>query len=259
MKKNEKIDLILLLIYPIIGALLSHVLNINAFGSVIVFFGLPSLYLTIRAFQYSKKALLFSVIASVPLIIIIDYIAHITEQWIIPNSILPFRLLGIVTIEVILWAILNLYLVIMFYEYFLDKHITKRLWHPHMKYLVAIALSLFILFITLYFYLPTFLNIPFFYLCFGIVLLLIPLIIQMVNHPKMNVKFFKTAAYFFYLTFIYEVTALQLGWWDFPGTNFIGWVSIFNVRFPLEELIFWLFLFAMAILTYYEYFNDDEK
>ena len=81
----------------------------------------------------------------------------------------------------------------------------------------------------------------------------------MMNHPKMNVKFFKTAAYFFYLTFIYEVTALQLGWWDFPSTNFIGWVSIFNVRFPLEELIFWLFLFAMAILTYYEYFADDEK
>jgi len=56
-----------------------------------------------------------------------------------------------------------------------------------------------------------------------------------------------------------KVTALQLGWWDFPGSNFIGWVSIFNIRFPLEELIFWLFLFAMAILTYYEFFDDDEK
>jgi hypothetical protein len=259
MDKKEKTDLILLFIYPIIAALLSHLLNTNFFGSVIVFFGLPSIYLTLRAPQYSKKALLFALIVAVPAIIITDYIAHITEQWIIPHSIFPFRLLGIVTIEVILWAILNLYFVIMFYEHFLDKHVTKNFWHPHMKYLVAFAVSLFVLFITLYFYLPTALNIPFFYLCFGIVLLLIPLIIQMANHPTMNVKLFKTTAYFFYLTFIYEVTGLQLGWWDFPGTNFIGWVSVFNIRFPLEELIFWLFLFAMAILTYYEYFDDDEK
>jgi len=196
------------------GALLSHLLNINAFGSVIVFFGLPSLYLTLRAIEYSKKAIMFSIITSFPLIIIIDYIAHTTKQWLIPNSILPFRVFGVVTIEVILWAILNLYLVIMFYEYFLDKHITKKLWHPHMKYLVAVSLFLFILFITLYFYSPLFLNIPYFYLFWGTILLLTPIVIQMVTRPKMNMKFLKTAAYFFYLTFIYEsygITAWLVG------------------------------------------------
>ncbi|MBU0614469.1 MAG: hypothetical protein KJ601_00070 [Nanoarchaeota archaeon] len=257
MKKRERMDLILLLVYPIIGAFVSHVLNVNAFGSIIVFFGLASLYLTIRAFQYSKKALLSSVIISIPLIVIIDYIAQTTKQWVIPNSILPFRLFGIVTIEVIVWVILDLYLVIMFYEYFLDKRVTKKLWHLHMKYFVIITWSLFALFVTLYLYLPTFLDIPFFYICFGIVLLLIPSIIQMVKHTKTNVKFFKTAAYFFYLKVLYEVTALQLGWWDFPGTDYIGWVSILNIKFPIEELIFWLFIFTIAILTYYRYFEDD--
>ncbi len=260
MKKNKrKIDLILLLIYPIIGSLFSLILKINAFESIIIFFAIPALYLTIKAIQYSKKAILFSIIAGVPLIIIVDYIAQITKQWVIPSSIFSFKLLGVIPIEVILWTILNLYLIIMFYEYFLDKHVTKKLWYPHIKYLIIIILFLFILFITFYFYLPTLLNIPFFYLFFGIILLLIPIIIQMSKYPKMNIKFFKTAAYFFYLSFIYEVTALQLNWWHFSGTNFIGWISLFNIKFPLEELIFWISLFAMAVLTYYEYFDDDEK
>ena len=58
---------------------------------------------------------------------------------------------------------------------------------------------------------------------------------------------------------MYELTALKLGWWDFPSRDFVGWVSILGTRFPLEEFVFWLCLFAMAILTYYEFFDDDQK
>lgn len=258
MEKNKKFDLILLLIYPIIGATVSHLLNINAFGSVLVFFGIPSLYLTIRGVKFFKRAITFSVLVSVPLIIIIDYIAHLTGQWLIPNSILP-RLFQYVSIEVIVWAVLNLYFVIMFYEYFLHNHYIKRLFYPQMKYFFIVIYSLFILFLFLYKLFPGFLHIPFFYLFFGIFLILIPVILQFFKYPKFILKFFETAAYFFYLTLTYEITALQLGWWNFPGEQFIGWVSIFNIKFPLEELLFWLILFAMAILTYYEFFDDGEK
>lgn len=258
MDKRKKIDLILLLIYPIIGVAVSHLLNINAFCSVLVFFGIPSFYLSIRAKKYSKKAAIFSILASLPLIIIIDYIAHSTGQWVIPNSILP-RVFQYVTIEVIIWAIFNCYFVIIFYEYFLDHHFTKKLVYPQMKYLVGLFLALFVLFLFVYNFSPLLLNIPYFYLCFGVAFILIPIIIQFFARPKLITKFFETAAYFFYVTFLYEITALQLGWWGFPGRKFIGWISIFDIKFPLEELIFWLLLLAMAMLTYYEFFDDDEK
>jgi len=29
-----------------------------------------------------------------------------------------------------------------------------------------------------------------------------------------------------------------------------------GVRFPLEELIFWIILFSMAVLAHYEYFYE---
>jgi hypothetical protein len=258
MEKRKKLDLIILLIYPIIGAIGSHLLNINAFGSVMVFFGLPSLYLTIRAIKYAKRSIIFSIISSVPLIIIIDYIAHLTDQWIIPNSILP-RIFQYITVEVIVWAILNCYFVIMFYEYFLHHHFTKKLWSNKLRYLFIFGLFLFVLFLFAYNFAPAYLHIPFFYLWFGLILILIPIILQLFTHPKFVSKFFETAAYFFYLTLTYEITALQLGWWDFPGEKFIGWISFFNIRFPVEELVFWLLLFAMCILTFYEYFDDEEK
>lgn len=258
MEKSKKFDLILLLIYPVIGAVVSHLFKINAFGSVIVFFGLPSIYLTIRAVKYAERSIIFSLIASFPFIIIIDYIAHLTGQWIIPHSIFP-RFFQYVTVEVIIWAIFNCYFVVMFYEYFLHHHFVKKLWYPQMKYLIAISLAFFILFLFIYSFLPPFLNIPFFYLLFGVVIVLIPIILQFFTHPKFISKFFETAAYFFYLTLIYEITALQLGWWNFPGEQFIGWVSIFSIKFPLEELIFWLLLFAMSVLTYYEFFDEGEK
>jgi hypothetical protein len=259
MDKNKKIDLIVLLFYPIIGAILSHLLKINAFGSIIIFLGLPSLYLTARCPEHSKKSIIFSVISSVPMIIMIDYIAHLTGQWAFPNSILQYRLFQFVSIEAIIWAVLNLYFVVMFYEHFLHHHITKRLWHPHMKYLAAIILFLFALFVAVYNFVPGLLKIPFFYLWMGIILFLIPLTLQFFMYPRFISKFFEAAAYFFYFTLIYEITALQLGWWDFPGKQFIGWVSFSNIRFPLEELVFWILLFSMAILTHYEFFDENEK
>lgn len=258
MKNRKKLDLILLLIYPIFGAAISYWLHINAFGSVMVFFGFPSLYLTLRAPKYATRAMIFSVAASVPLIIVIDYIAHLTNQWIIPNSILP-RIFEYVTIEVIIWGVLNCYLVVIFYEYFLHHHFERKLWYPQIRYLYIVGLLLFLLFLFTYNFAPSYLHIPYFYFYFGVIIVLVPVVLQLFLHPNFLAKFFETAAYFFYLTLTYEITALQLGWWGFPGEKFIGWVSVFDIKFPLEELIFWLLLFAMCILTFYEYFDDGEK
>lgn len=89
--------------------------------------------------------------------------------------------------------------------------------------------------------------------------MVIPILLQMFNYPKVFSKFALTAAYFFVFTFMYEIAGLRLGWWAFPGTEFIGWVHIFGVSFPLEEFVFWFMLTAFAALSYYEFFEDDEK
>ena len=90
-------------------------------------------------------------------------------------------------------------------------------------------------------------------------MVLIPLLISLFKFPNLSKKFFLAGSYFFFFAFVYELTALKLGWWKFIGNDFIGWVSIFKLSFPFEELFFWFLLLAMAILSYYEFFDDDGK
>jgi len=257
MQKSKKIDLIIMLIYPIFAVLISHFLKINFFWSTIVFFGLPSLYLTIKVPKFSKRVIFFSLVF-IPLAMITDYIAQSTGQWLVMDSTLP-RILFYVSLENILWTFFYFYFVLMFYEYFLHHHFTRLPWHPKLKFFLLLTLFAFCLFLVLHGFSPVPPDVSYFYLWFGTILILIPILLQLFNHPKFISRFFETAAYFFYLTLTYEITALQLGWWYFPSDQFVGWITIRDVRFPLEEFVFWIMLCAMAVLTYYEFFDDGEK
>ncbi len=260
MDPKTKFDLSLLLIYPILSCLFSFVFEVNVFVSILLFFGLPAAHLTFRGLQFSKKALVFSAVTGIPLIIVVDYIAHITGQWIIPNTVFSFRIFDVVTFEIIIWTVLNIYCVIMFYDVFLHHHVTHRLFHPHMKYAIILIVMIFVVFLGVLYSNPLLLGkIPYFYLVFGTLLWLIPIVLEIVFKKKFLSKFIKTAAYFFFLSFLYEITALKRGWWNFPGDQFIGHITVLDVSFPLEELIFWMMLFSMAVLTWYEYFDEGNR
>lgn len=258
MSKKKKFDLILLLIWPILAVFISYLFTINLFHSLFVFLGFPSLFLTIRLGKnFAKKAAIFSLVF-IPIAIVFEYIGHFTGQWLLLDSVLP-KFFKYVSVETLVWLFFNLYFIVMFYEYFLHEYFTNKLWYPKIKYLLIFSLIVFVVFLFFYRLNPNIFFISYFYLRFTIFFALFPIIFQLFKYPKFISKFFETAAYFFYLTLTYEITALQLGWWAFPSEQFIGWVSIFNVRFPFEELFFWMMLCAMAVLSYYEFFDADEK
>jgi hypothetical protein len=52
------------------------------------------------------------------------------------------------------------------------------------------------------------------------------------------------------------LTALSLGLWYYPSNQFIGWVDVHGLRFPVEELFGWILLGVAAILSCYEYLDD---
>ena len=255
--KINLIDKIIILLLPILAAIISFIFHVNAFWSVLLFFVVPSIYLSFRSPKQIKRILTFSAFASVPVIIMVDYIAHVSRQWLIPHSVLHFRMFGLVTIEVIIWALFNFYFVIIFYKHFLDRAYFKKLLPSRMLNMLILIVSLMIAFIVTYIFAPEKLNIPYFYLWFGLIIILIPIVIEFSQYPKVISKFFITACYFFYVSFLYEVTALKLDWWLFPNSTFIGQVNIFGVNFPFEEMFFWLILFSMACLTAFERFDES--
>ena len=255
---NKKRDLVFILLWPILGSIISLLVKANYFISIIIFFGIPAAYLSYKTQKFIKKIALFSAVLAIPLTIVIDYVMEITGGWFTPSSIFgSFRLFGYVMIDDLVWAFLYVYLVAIFYEYFLDEKCTPKLYYPRLKYLFIGTLFILGIFIFLYNSKPSLLQIDYFYLKVGVVLGLIPIILLLLNFPKLYAKFFKTAAYFFFLTFVFEITALKLGQWTFPASNqFIGFVSILGTHFPLEELFFWVVLGALAVLSYYELFDE---
>ncbi len=254
--KSKRRELVVLYWYPFFCFALSHLFNLNTLAAVIIFYAAPSCYLSLRIKKHLGKPLLFAALAGVPFIIIIDHIANVNQEWVVPYSLLDFRFFKYVAFEVILWAVFNVYFVIIFYEYFIENKI-KKVHTSRTNYFTVAVLAFFTLFVMCYFYTPQLFHIPYFYLWWGIILLLIPTVIRLYFRPDLLLDYLQVAAYFFVVTFVSEITALQLGWWYFPETPFIGWISIGELRFPIEELLFWILCFGMAMLSHYEFFYEE--
>lgn len=255
-RDKKKLDIILLILFPILSVFISLKFGTNFLISFLFFSGLPALYLSFRA----PKAILRSIIFALPFSVIgglfFDHLAVLDNSWHVP-TIFPFRIFNTVPLEDLIWAFLLVYLTVIFYEHFLD-HGEHKMVDIRMKYFAYIVIPSFTIFLLLVFTNPTLLKVKYFYLKGGMTLILVPTIAFLMKFPKFVPKFLKTATYFFYVGLLQELTALQLGHWSFLGRNFIGWVSIFGFRFPYEELFFWLVIFATCVLSYFEFFDDEE-
>ncbi len=254
---NKKtVDIIELILFPLIAATISYGLQLNFFWSIILFFGLPSAYLSYRSPKFIKRSAVFSFLIAIPAVIMVDYVAHATKQWIVPETIFPMRLFGEVPFEDLFLAFFNFYIVIMYYQHFLDRQYSKTILPKSMIRPLTILLVAMIIFLSMYIFFPSKFMVHYFYLWIGTIVFLIPVCIQLYRHPKLASKFFWSGIYFFYLTIIYEIVAQIMKWWVFPNPEVAGWVSIFRISFPVEELIFWIIISSLTIITAFEKYEE---
>lgn len=256
---GKKLDLVLILIWPIAAALISFAIEAGLVTSMLLFLGVPAVYLSFKCPQYIRKVALFSLILSIPTAIIADHIMQQTGGWLTYSVFGSFRLFDYVIVDQIVWVFLYVYFVGIFYESFIDRHkivsSTSSKFKPFAIFM-AIVLGLFVV---AHFFSPALLNINYFYLKLGLVGM-IPLIIGLFKMPEVYGGILRAGVYFFVLSLIYELTALSLGQWSFPAKNqFIGIVQILGISFPFEELFFWIIIGAVAVATYYRLIAEDNK
>lgn len=256
LKKGRKLDVVLMIIFPFVAVIVSLATRAHFLYSIFLFYGLPSMWLTLRARHAALRAFLFSLL-SIPFAFIIDYVALLDEAWETQYSLFP-KLLGPVSVEDVLWFFLSVYFVVIFYERFLD-HVRPALVGKHIVHFILFIAVLILMFGATFVIQSRFLLIPYAYLWIGIILILLPAVLVLSSFPRLITKLFKAGVYFFTFTLTYELVGLHLKNWTFPGSRFIGWVELFTFRFPFEELFFWMILSAFAILAFYEYFDDDRR
>lgn len=273
MKQNKKIDLVILILLPILTVLISLAFKTNFLISTLLFFGLPSIWLSFRHKGAIKKSFLFSILFTVPLVFIVDYIMVVSKGWYIIDTVFSFRLFKLIALEQFIWGILFCYFLIMFYEYFLDRPEKKsifeflKLTRPKSKGAINKAmedLSWFLFLCLLIFFIiltiePQILKIHFPYLILGTIIILIPLTLFLFKFPNFWLRFIKATLYFAYLAVIVEFIGIKLHHWIFPGTEFLGLIPFFGFIIPFEEYFFYFTLGAAGFLAYYEFFDDDRK
>lgn len=256
-KKTKKSELALLVAFPVLAVAFSLGFRVNFLVSILLFFLPLMIFLSFKNKQAVVKTALFSLLFVIPLAVIIDYIAVVGEAWYV-STMFDWRLFGLAPIEDFIWGFCIVYSVVIFYEHFYDKTGQERL-DRHMKWLMLIIGILLLIFLDLLVINKDLLNIPYVYFWIALVLVIFPIGALFFRFRNLANKFFKVAAYFAFLTLLEELTAIYLGHWWFPGKQFIGWVEIFNLGFPLEELVFYILFGSIAILAIYEIFDDDRK
>lgn len=254
----HKIDLFLVVLFPVAAAILTLVFQTNFLTTTLLFFGAPSVYLSFRRPGIVPKSLIVAML-SIPFVVIIDYLGVLNKSWYIPTTVFGFRLLDVIVIEQFVWGYLWAFSAIIFYEYFLDFGKRSDSISKNIKYLATFTLTLLAVFFLFLFIRPGLLHIEYFYLKGGVVLIFLPLITFLTFFPKFLAKYLKVGVYFFGLSLLFELVALHTHQWTFPGQSFIGFITLFGLRLPFEEVLVWFVLGVSGALSYYEFFVDDKK
>lgn len=248
-----------MLLFPILATILSLQFHLSFLSVILLFFGVPAVYLSIRSPGHIQKSFLFALIPWFSLTFVFEYLAYTDNAWYVTNSSWRF-LGGSIPIEDILWGFFWSYLPIIFWKSFLDGKSVYDTRFPNRIWWILLPLVIMnALFFSLYFIARDLLYIPYFYLIMGIIFCIIPPILFLMKYPKFLSRLLILGSYFSYLAGMKEITALSLGQWYFPGTHFVYLINFQKFRLPLEEIVFFIVLSAPSMVCFYEFFADDRK
>jgi hypothetical protein len=254
--KNKR-DLLIILLLELIAAVIVLHFELGYLPTMALFMGSPGLYISIKNKRIIKKPLEFSLLTSIPAAFMVDYLGHINNAWHTLSSV-NILIFGAFPADSFIWGFLYTYLIIIFYEHFFDNTKNNLEFSKNTKKLVYITYATVLIFGILLLFYPNSLHISWLYIKLIVGILLIPTFIITWKCPKLIKKILPQTVIFFTGFLIYEIIAIHLGQWQFNGTQYIGWIELFDYGFPFEELL-WMILAVPASICIYEYFVDDHR
>jgi hypothetical protein len=218
--KYSLTDIAVIVLSPILATALTIILPFNLLASTILFFGPAALYISWRRKDIILRSLLFTAVVTV-ISIITDYLAERDQSW-ASTSGFNFRFAGFVPIEALVWVFLFSYLIIVYFLFFFDhtKHKTVGKRMP-ITFLAAISVLAWLFLaaqINLHF------KIDWFYIKFGLLFILLPLLAFTIRYPKYIRVFLSVMPYFIWPA----QRAMGLSWssfrrlgkdWNIPVPN----------------------------------------
>ena len=246
-------DKALMIATPIFATAMSRIYDLSFLQSTLVFFAVPSIYLSFRNPRLIKTTLIFSFVMGITMLFIFDHMAYLDASWSVPNSMWRF-LRDSIPFEDGPWAVLLVFYVVITWEYFFFSPKKRYMFHLNIVWFIAFCASLLIVFFVAYVLAPTSLIVPYFYLKLGILFEIIPIGIFLWRTPSVARPLLWLMFYFFFVAALAEFIGLRNNQWYFSGEHYIGEIQYFGHRLPWDEILFWWLLAAPGMVAWYESF-----
>lgn len=255
---SKRKDLLLLVLINIFAVVASFLFQTNFLTSTILFLGLPSLYLLWKEKAYLRKIFLASVAFGIFFAFVFDFIAELNKAWDWNGGLLFGKILGVVQADVMVWFFLWIFHIFLFYEHFIDRKKLKSSKISARQFeVLGVSILSTILLVVVYQFFPSVLYFGKAYLVLCLIVS-IPFVILCFAKSKLVLHTIPMIVYFAFVYLTHEITALHLEQWRFPG-DYIGWVHMLGVSFPIEEFVFWIILSSLIGAMYYEMSFDNGK
>jgi hypothetical protein len=253
LNKKKRQRLIFLFAYVVLACILVYFWRPVYLVSIILVLVPPAVLNFLWLKKSRFKILLFSILTTLLFAPPVEMAARLADAWDV-QSILP-RLFGIAPLENILFAFLNFFWVLAFYEYFVDRDLKRRI-SKRFRFIILGYILLFLSVFSIFFIAPNLLAVN--YVLLALIILLIPGVIMFYFNPKLLKKTWLPTVFFALVFFIYEVVSLIVGSWWWPG-EYILPINLVGNIFPLDDVIIWYFLSTPVLIGGYEFFVDDNK
>jgi len=254
---SKRTDFLILIGLVVVGYIYSRLttglyIGRDLFGAII--FCLPgTIYLGLRAPKPWKKILLSTLIFGVVFGSFFEFLQQYNLSYVSTSTVFP-KIFGVLAIDATLWHVFMATFVLTFYEHFINRDKYKTISRRALPVLI-IGLIVFLVTVILYYVHPSSLHFKYAYVDFG-TLAVLPVFLLAYKKPQYIKDMTLIAPFFLFLYLVIEWVGVPRHWWIYTGHAYLGFVSIQSLRFPLEELLYWMLLYPAALVSYYKIFID---
>lgn len=259
--RGKELDIFVLFFLASIGILYANLTKDLYIGKAAIagaIYILPSvIYLGLRKKKNWAKITVSTLLFGGLFGFLFEFIQEFNHSYSVVSMIVPFKVFGVLPLDNVAGHIMMALLTVTFYEHFIEREINHHI-SKHLKYALLPSIFAIGVVILLYFFDPSALQTKYPYFYMGIAAILPPIFLG-ITQPRFVKNMVETAFYFFFFYLAIELVAVKNAWWIYRGNNYIGWVTVFGITFPFEELFFWMLFYSASLVSYYELFVDNHS
>jgi hypothetical protein len=254
LQANKPLIMLAFFLYVLMASLLVYLLEPPYYLAICIVLAVPALFNFFLLKKGKTKILIFSLVTTFLFAPPIELMARLANAWDVASVFVrPF---GLIPLENMLFAFLNFFWILSFYEFFLDTQEESLDLNKKFKVLSLLYFSLSVVVYGLFFFNSDIIKTD--YHILALIFLVPILVILGFKTPRLIKKTLIPTAFFALVFFVYELISLLIGHWWWPG-YYLWPISISGIIFPIDDIVIWYFLSTPALLLGYEFFADDNK